>query len=158
MCFFPSEAQFLGEPWRQLCPAHLWTAHFCSSACRGVLAQSLLKMRTAAPYRTEAISDTACASPRRLLSPWARYTIACGAVLLKACVLWHVACAGLLYLLSCLAKYDDMRAELEAAGAVDVLLELLGSRHDTKVQARSCTISVAALTDACGASTADEGA
>lgn len=44
--------------------------------------------------------------------------------------------AGLLYLLSCLAKYDDMRAEMEAAGAVDVLLELLGSCHDTKVQAR----------------------
>jgi hypothetical protein len=52
-----------------------------------------------------------------------------------------------------------MRAELEAAGAVDVLLELLGSRHDTKVQACFCTISVAAPpTDACGASTADEAA
>lgn len=65
-------------------------------------------------------------------------------------------CAGLLYLLSCLAKDDDMRAELEAAGAVDVLLELLGSRHDTKVQACFCTMSEAAPTDAPGASTADE--
>ncbi len=50
---------------------------------------------------------------------------------------------GLLYLLSCLAKFDDMRAELEVAGAVDVLLELLGNRHDTKVQACSHTTSVA---------------
>ena len=44
-------------------------------------------------------------------------------------------CAGLLYLLSCLAKYEDMRSELEGASAVDVLLELLGSCPDTKVQA-----------------------
>ena len=42
--------------------------------------------------------------------------------------------AGLLYLLSCLAKFGDMRAEMEAAGAVDVLLELLSTCHDTKVQ------------------------
>lgn len=44
------------------------------------------------------------------------------------------AVAGLLYLLSCLAKFGDMRAEMEAAGAVDVLLELLSTCHDTKVQ------------------------
>ena len=43
--------------------------------------------------------------------------------------------AGLLYLLSCLARFEDMRGELEGAGAVDVLLELLGSCDDTKVQA-----------------------
>ena len=43
--------------------------------------------------------------------------------------------AGLLYLLSCLARFEDMRAELDGAGAVDVLLELLGSCLDTKVQA-----------------------
>ena len=46
----------------------------------------------------------------------------------------YPARAGLLYLLSCLAKFGDMRAEMEAAGAVDVLLELLSTCHDTKVQ------------------------
>lgn len=44
--------------------------------------------------------------------------------------------AGLLYLLSCLAKFGDMRAEMEAAGAVDILLELLSTCHDTKVQVK----------------------
>ena len=47
----------------------------------------------------------------------------------------QTSCTGLLYLLSCLAKYEDMRGEMEGAGAVDVLLELLGSCPDTKVQA-----------------------
>ena len=46
----------------------------------------------------------------------------------------YSARAGLLYLLSCLAKFGDMRTEMEAAGAVDVLLELLSTCHDTKVQ------------------------
>jgi hypothetical protein len=40
-----------------------------------------------------------------------------------------------LYLLSCLAEFKDMRAELEAADAVPMLLDLLSTCADTKIQA-----------------------
>ena len=46
--------------------------------------------------------------------------------------------AAILYVLSCLAKQPDMRAELEAAGAVPVLLDLLASITDTQVQVCAC--------------------
>ncbi len=46
------------------------------------------------------------------------------------------ACAAILYVLSCLAKQPDMRAELEAASAVPLLLDLLATCTDTQVQVR----------------------
>lgn len=43
-------------------------------------------------------------------------------------------CAGVLYLMSCLAEFKDLRAELEAADAVPMLLDLLATCTDTQIQ------------------------
>lgn len=40
----------------------------------------------------------------------------------------------MLYLLSCLAEFKDMRAELEAADAVPMLLDLLATVTDSQIQ------------------------
>lgn len=43
-------------------------------------------------------------------------------------------CAGVLYLMSCLAEFKDLRAELESADAVPMLLDLLATCTDTQIQ------------------------
>ena len=47
------------------------------------------------------------------------------------------ACTGVLYLLSCLAEFKDLRAELESADAVPMLLDLLATCTDTHIQVSS---------------------
>ena len=46
-----------------------------------------------------------------------------------------VGCTGVLYLMSCLAQFKDLRAELESADAVPMLLDLLATCTDTQIQA-----------------------
>ncbi len=73
--------------------------------------------------------------------------VASGETLVSHGLTRYVGCAGILYLLSCLAEWGDMRAELEAARAVPLLLDLLGTTTDTTVQV--CVLALMLLLPAC---------
>ncbi|BDA49930.1 hypothetical protein COCOBI_15-0580 [Coccomyxa sp. Obi] len=51
-----------------------------------------------------------------------------------------LALSGVLYLLSCLAEFKDLRAELESADAVPMLLDLLATCTDTQIQAATVSL------------------
>jgi hypothetical protein len=108
-----------------------WADAFALRSCYAcILVASLVVRQLTEPEHQSAIFTLFLGQSLQSLCRSASFLMPCAGM-----------CAGVLYLMSCLAEFKDLRAELESADAVPMLLDLLATCTDTQIQVLPACLS-----------------